>query len=70
MSDAAFNELLDLWSETMRKRDQLLTLRDGLRDISGVQLSTLENVESLLKETEAKLQTIQAQLRATKHSPR
>ena len=70
MSDAAFNELLDLWSETMRKRDQLLTLRDGLRDISGVQLSTLENVESLLKETEAKLQTIQAQLRAAKHSPR
>ena len=70
MSDAAFNELLDLWSETMRKRDQLLTLRDGLRDISGVQLSTLDNVESLLKETEAKLQTIQAQLRATKHSPR
>ena len=70
MSDAAFNELLDLWSETMRKRDQLLTLRDGLRDISGVQLSTLDNVESLLKETEAKLQTIQAQLRAAKHSPR
>ena len=53
----------------MLRRDQLVALREGMRNVSGVQFETRADIEQLLQEAERELAQIQTRLLSEQQPP-
>ena len=62
-------KLLEEWRAAMLRRDQLVALREGMRNVSGVQFETRADIEQLLQEAERELAQIQTRLLSEQQPP-